>query len=175
MTVYRDAGHAIARAMSIETNDGTAKAAWQMRYKSGYEDAAPAGSGLTAQERLTQDAMTRALFHRSLPPAPWHALVAKYSINDQEVKESVWWMVSRAVTPAHSLFRLKCITAWAIPRRLPKKFYEVHSWDVDGTPEGTLRRWKHETKKWLDAQVSAGFKLAELTLKENHLLIDEAA
>ena len=64
MSIYRDAGHCIARCMSIETNDGTAKSGWQMKYQSGFPEERGSGSGLSAEERLTQDAMTRHLLHR---------------------------------------------------------------------------------------------------------------
>ena len=87
--IYKDAGHCIARVMSIETNDGTAKAGWQMRYQTGFPEERGAGSGLSAEERLTQDAMTRGMLHRELTELQWNVLVAKYSINDREVADAV--------------------------------------------------------------------------------------
>src|SRR5690554_1946412 len=101
MSVYRDAGHCIARCMSIETNDGTAKAGWQMKYQApGWPEIVSSGSGLSPEERLTQDAMTRGMLHRELTDLQWHALVAKYSINDREVAESVRWLIPHVVSPA---------------------------------------------------------------------------
>lgn len=190
MTVYRDAEHAIARIMSIETIDGTKKADWQRRYESGWQEEPQAANPcpLSTEERLTQDAMTRALLHRELSKAHWNALVAKYSINDAEVGDAVRWLIPKVVTPAHHLFRTFCVTAWAIPpkrgvqassktsrRGLKPEFYEIHRWDTDGTPEGTLRRWKSITRKWLEDQVTEAIKAAAPLLSEDQLIYGEAA
>lgn len=175
MGVYRDVGHVIARVMSIETIDGTKKAGWQQLYQAGFPESRKCGEGLSAQERLTQDSMTRAALHRELPELAWQVLVAKYSINDAEVAKAVHWLVPRVVCPAHHLFRMKCVTAWAIPRRLPEAFYQLHTWDADGTPERTLRRWRQDAKRWLEDQVSAAFCAATPLLEERGLIESAAA
>lgn len=186
--IYRDAEHAIARIMSIETIDGTQKADWQRRYEAGYQEEPPAANPcpLTASERLAQDAMTRAMLHRELKPEHWSVLVAKYSINQKEVAEAVHYLVPRAVTPAHYLFRIKCVAAWAIPQKrgqqgikrssgLPDAFYEINSWDTDGTPESTLRRWRQVTLRWLEDMVSGAIREANGVLLENGMLMEIAA
>ncbi|WP_263147730.1 hypothetical protein [Pseudomonas sp. RIT-PI-AD] len=189
MSVYRDTGVAIARIMSIEANDGTAKQQWQQRYEAGFPELRAANPyPLTPQERMTQDAMTRARLHRELQPLHWHALVAKYSIREAEVVESVLWLIPRVKTPAHALFRTKCVTAWAIPRKpgvqegtktsrraLPAAFYLLHTWDNEGTPEGTLRRWRSVTRRWLEDQVTEAYRAADSILQANGLTVDSAA
>ena len=174
MTVYRDAGHCIARVMSIETNTCTAQSAWQRRYQPGYTELPGEGCGLSAEERLAQDAMVRALLHRDLPKVQWHALVAKYSINNHEVADSVRWLIREVATPAHHLFKMKAVTAWAVPRRLPDAFYVLHSWDNDGTPDYTLRRWRRNLFRWLDDQVSEAHASVETLLDQYKLVIDGA-
>tara|TARA_R110001606_G_scaffold68797_1_gene157150 strand:+ start:1915 stop:2433 length:519 start_codon:yes stop_codon:yes gene_type:complete len=172
--------------MSIETNDGTAKSGWQMRYvPPGYPELPPnPPSGLSAEDRLTQDAMTRGMLHRELTPAQWFALVARRSINNAEVVEAINWLSHHAVTPAHHLFRLKAVTAWVMPKRangqtstrsLPDAFYVLHSWDNDGTPEGTLRRWKCVTDKWLNESYRDAHEAVERLLVEHCLKVGEAA
>lgn len=175
MTVYKDAGHCIARCMSIETNDGTAKSGWQMRYQSGFPEERGDGSGLSAEERLTQDAMTRGMLHRELTDLQWHVIVAKYSINDREVAEAVRWLIPRVVSPAHRLFVTKAVTAWAIPKRLPEAFYVLHTWDADGTPDRTLRGWRQKVCRWLEEGVNGAYARTEQALQDNGLLIDKAA
>tara|TARA_R110001592_G_scaffold111372_6_gene308477 strand:- start:4713 stop:5240 length:528 start_codon:yes stop_codon:yes gene_type:complete len=175
MTVYRDAGHCIARVLSIETNDGTAKSGWQMRYQSGFPETPGDGSGLSAEERLTQDAMTRGMLHRELTDLQWYVIVAKYSINDREVAEAVRWLIPRVVSPAHRLFVTKAVTAWAIPKRLPEAFYVLHSWDADGTPDRTLRGWRQKVNRWLEEGVNAAYSRTEQALQDNGMLIDKAA
>lgn len=186
MTVYRDTAQAIARVMSIETIDGTAIAEWQKQYQAGWPELRAKGCGLTSSERLTQDCMTHALLRRELPPLAWHALVAGFSINDLEVAESIRWLVPRVESPAHHLFKMKCVTAWARPKKrgttghktstsLPDGFYDLHTWDSNGTPESTLRRWRVITKNWLDDRVSEGFVSAAQILARDGLLIQGAA
>lgn len=187
MSVYRDVGQAVARVFSIETVDGTAKALWQDQYQSGWPELREKGSGLSSGERLAQDSMTRAALHRELPEICWHVLTAKFSINDHEVGESIRWLVPRIVSPAHHLFKMKCVSAWAIPKKrgtegaktsrrgLPESFYELHAWDSNGTPEGTLRRWRAVTKNWLDDQVADAFNRANVILHSEGVLIIDAA
>lgn len=173
MTVYRDAAHCIARIMSIETSTCTAQSAWQRRYQSGFPELAESGSGLSPEDRLAQDAMTLQRMARTLPPAQWHALVAKYSINETEVRESIRWLVRNIETPAHHLFKMKSVMAWAVPkrsRRLPEGFYQIHTWDADGKPEPTLRRWRGITNRWLEEQVDGAHKTIGYVLQVNGLL-----
>lgn len=171
--IYRDAQHCIARAMSIEANDCTAKAGWQMKYRPGYPELPAAGCGLTPEERLAQDSMARSLLYRYLPEREWHALVARYSINDREVAESVRWLVPFMQSPAHRLFVFKAVTAWAVPRRLPAEFYQIHTWDTDGTPERTLRRWRLEVSRQLDGLVGDAKASTEGIIKLFGLRLDE--
>lgn len=188
MTVYRDAAHAISRIMAIETIDGTKKASWQRQYEPGFAEEPPASNPcpLSDSERLTQDSMTRSRVHKELSPVLWAALVAKYSINTNEVAEAVRFLVPRAVTPAHHLFRMKAVTAWAIPQKrgqqgvkhstgLPDSFYDVNTWDADGTPDRTLRRWRSVTTQWLEDQVDQAFPEVTRLLQDNNLILKAAA
>lgn len=185
MTVYRDAAHCIARVLSIETNDGTKKAGWQSKYEApGWPEMKSAGSGLSSEERLTQDSMTRALLRRGLSPGQWHALVARRSVNNMEVKESAQWLADNATGPATRRFKKCTIAAWIMPKRsasqkstrtLPDEFYLISSWDDEGRPEGTLRRWKSVTERWLNNQVSDAHYAVEQLLLDNNLKIDEVA
>ncbi|CAE6906469.1 MULTISPECIES: hypothetical protein [Pseudomonas] len=188
MSVYRDAAHAIARIMAIETIDGTKKAAWQRQYEPGFAEEPPASNPcpLSDSERLTQDSMTRSRLHKELSPVLWAVLVAKYSINDIERAQAVHYLVPRVVTPAHHLFRMKAVTAWAIPQMrgqkgakrssgLPDSFYELSSWDADGTPESTLRRWRVAVNRWLESQVDDAFADVTRVLQGSNLILKAAA
>lgn len=145
-----------------------------MRYQSGWPEVRNP-SELTAEERLTQDCIARAILHKYLEAELWHVLVARYSINDLEVAESVRWLIPRVVTPAPHLFKTKCVTCWAVPRRLPASFYEVASWDSDGTPDGTLRRWKSLTVRWLNERINQAHGRVEVIMQLQGLLKTEAA
>jgi len=169
--IYRDAGHCIARVFSIETNDGTAKAGWQMRYQSGFPETRGEGSGLSAEERLTQDAMTRGMLHRELTALQWNVLVAKYSINDLEVAEAVRWLIPRVETKAHRLFVTKAVTAWAVPQRAkaagPGK--QVKFTDIDESePE-----WRKQAERVNRERVLRSIK-AEQQLSASRMVLPDA-
>jgi hypothetical protein len=170
MAVYTDVIHCIVRVLSIEAVDGTTTAEWQRRYQSGYGEPRGAGSGLSRSERVAQDSMTRALLRRELPDVCWYALTARYSVDDKEVAEAIRWLSIRVQSPAHTLFKMKCVTAWAIPKRLPRGFYVLHTWDTDGTPDRTLREWRSKTQRWLDSRVSEGVAVAQRVLVEAGLI-----
>lgn len=177
MSAYKDAGHCISRVMSIDAHDGTAKPAWQNRYKATADDellGSRLDDGLSPAERTTQDAMTRSMLKRELAAIQWHALVGKYSINETEVQDAARYLVPRVVSPAHHLFKTKCVMAWMVPERrrgLPTSFYQIHTWDADGTPDRTLRRWRSTTSRWLDDQVSAAHLAVESLLEQHGLLV----
>jgi hypothetical protein len=186
--VYRNAGVAIARIMSIEANDGTAKSQWQRRYQAPGGDIARRSDEqeqLTAEERLAQDSIGRRIAHRVLPPDQWHALVAKYSINDHEKAEAVMWLIPRVESPAHHLFKVKCVVAWAHPQKpgadgtkktsrwsAPGSMYDVSTWDADGTPDRTLRRWRKVTERWLNERVNLAHQALDIAFTEAGLLVD---
>lgn len=120
MSIYKDAGHCISRVMSIEIHDGTSKPAWQNRFKASADDellTSRIDDGLSPEERTTQDAMTRAMLKRTLADAQWHALAGKYSVNEGEVQEAARYLIPRVVSPAHHLFKTKCVMAWMVPER----------------------------------------------------------
>lgn len=180
MTIYRDASHAISRVMSIDMHDGTKKQQWQRHYQAGMPDAPinRMGDELSPDEQTTQDSMTRAMLKRELPQLQWMTLVAKYSISELEVQEAVRYLIPRVTTVAHHLFRTKCVTAWVIPERrnrLKPEFYQIHSWDADGTPDRTLRRWRLVMFKWLDERVIDGHQAVEDLLERDGLLLRHAA
>lgn len=189
MSVYRDSGHAIARIMSIETIDGTKKSSWQDQYQSGWPDGPQAANPcpLSTTERLAQDSMTRSGIHEGLDRVLWFTLVARYSINLVEVDEAVRYLIPRVVAPAHLLFKSKCVTAWAVPQKkgasnvktsrrgLPDAFYLINTWDADGTPEGTLYRWKSICMKWINGNLSRAHREATAILEEKGLIERDAA
>ncbi len=85
------------------------------------------------------------------------------------------WLILRVESPAHRLFVTKAVTAWAVPKRLPAAFYVLHSWDSDGTPDSTLRRWRGLIGKWLGGNLDSAFRRVEQLLKANGLCSEVAA
>ena len=58
---------------------------------------------------------------------------------------------------------------------LKDSFYDMNTWDNDGTPESTRRRWRQDVGKAADDLVSAALAHAGEILEAEGLLIDRAA
>lgn len=58
---------------------------------------------------------------------------------------------------------------------LPASFYDMNTWDVDGRPEQTRRRWRGGIRKVLDEMVGEAVAEAERILAEEGVLISRAA
>ncbi|AYN94410.1 hypothetical protein EAW52_10790 [Pseudomonas sp. LTJR-52] len=165
--------------MTVDAISLHAKSDWQNKYESGYEEGRSDNPcPLDRFDQLTQDSMARALLHRELSELHWAILSAKYSLNYMEVDAAIRYLIPRAESPAHRLFITKAVFAWAVPkqrRRVKESFYQLHTWDTDGTPESTLRRWRGQTNRWLENTLTEAYKRAGLLLDDAGMIFKEAA
>ena len=118
LAIYRDEQHAIVRAMSLDAITTCKPAQWQQQYSSGYvEDLTKKHSeteSLSANDRLTQDSMTRARIHRNTSQSAFYAVVAKYSADEQERANAVNELVKAVVCDGVSDdFKRLIIWTWA--------------------------------------------------------------
>lgn len=58
---------------------------------------------------------------------------------------------------------------------LPDSFYDMNTWDLDGAPESTRRRWRLDINAKLDGMVSEALLHAEQILRTEGVLLDTAA
>lgn len=182
MTVYRDVEHGVVRAMTLDAISLHKGAAWQNKYKpDGWE---PGKSDnpcpLDRMEQLAQDTMTRALIRRVLSPLHWNLLVAFYTVSNtaglqQERAQAIQHLARSAPGKSHTLFRIKCVTAWAV-EKLPDGFMLLHTWDnLDNpTPEKTLYRWRSDMRRWLREEMDKAFHSAGIVLGEAGLIAQAA-
>jgi len=118
LAVYRDEKHAIIRAMAVDSIPSCKPAQWQQQYSSGYvEDLTKKYTeteSLSATDRLTQDAMTRARIHRNTSPSAFYAVVAKYGADEQERANAVNELVKVVVCDGvNDDFKRLIIWTWA--------------------------------------------------------------
>ena len=118
LAIYRDEQHAIVRAMSLDAITTCKPAQWQQQYSSGYvEDLTKKHSeieSLSANDRLTQDSMTRARIHRNTSQSAFYAVVAKYGADEQERANAVNELVKAVVCDGVSDdFKRLIIWTWA--------------------------------------------------------------
>lgn len=116
--VYRNEQHAIIRAIAVDSISTCKSAQWQTQYSSGYvEDLTKKHSeieSLSANDRLTQDSMTRARIHRNTSLSAFYAVVAKYGADEQERANAVNELVKAVVCEGVSDdFKRLIIWTWA--------------------------------------------------------------
>ena len=118
LAVYRNEQHAIIRAMAVDSISTCKPAQWQTQYSSGYvEDLTKKHietESLSANDRLTQDSMTRARIHRNTSQSAFYAVVAKYGADEQERANAVNELVRVVVCDGVSDdFKRLIIWTWA--------------------------------------------------------------
>ena len=118
LAVYRNEQHAIIRAMAVDSISTCKPAQWQTQYSSGYvEDLTKKHietESLSANDRLTQDSMTRARIHRNTSQSAFYAVVAKYGADEQERANAINELVRVVVCDGVSDdFKRLIIWTWA--------------------------------------------------------------
>lgn len=118
LAVYRNEQHAIIRAMAVDSISTCKPAQWQTQYSSGYVEALTKKhietESLSANDRLTQDSMTRARIHRNTSRSAFYAVVAKYGADEQERANAVNELVKAVVCDGVSDdFKRLIIWTWA--------------------------------------------------------------
>ncbi|MDY7560195.1 hypothetical protein QN366_01495 [Pseudomonas sp. CCC3.2] len=182
MSVYRDAEHAITRAMNVDSISLHKGAGWQNKYQPEGWVAPKADNPcpLDKFDQLTQDSMTRAILHRVLSPLHWAVLVAHFMVDldgstEQQRTLAISHLTRTAPGKAHYLFRLRCATAWASPR-VTEAFMVLHTWDnaEPKTPEKTLYRWRADMRKWMEKERDEAVASAWVVLDEARLIAEAA-
>jgi len=118
LAVYRNEQHAIIRAMAVDSISTCKPSQWQTQYSSGYvEDLTKKHTeteSLSANDRLTQDSMTRARIHRNTSQSAFYAVVAKYGADEQERANAINELVRVVVCDGVSDdFKRLIIWTWA--------------------------------------------------------------
>ena len=118
LAIYRDEQHAIIRAMAVDSISTCKPSQWQSQYSSGYvEDLTKKHTeteSLSANDRLTQDSMTRARIHRNTSQSAFYAVVAKYGADEQERANAINELVRVVVCDGVSDdFKRLIIWTWA--------------------------------------------------------------
>lgn len=184
--IYSSTLGAVVSALAAECIDNTAKQAWQRLIDA---DNGKAGLSISPEDRMTADCWVFARLHHGLMPRHWNALVAKYSTHKARKVEAIGKLVPLVATPAGQLFLYKAVTTWAIPvikgaegKRstndliiLPAEFYDMSTWESEGRPESTRRRWRSGIHKVLEEMVGEALVEAEKILRDEGVLLDLAA
>ncbi|MBA1200474.1 hypothetical protein G7009_01480 [Pseudomonas capeferrum] len=155
MSMYKDVMSTLVRVLAADNIDNSTKQSWQKLIDADLRQGGN-GSTLSVRDKFDYDCCLYALLHRQLGRAQWDVLVAKYSTHKANKVAAIGRLVSRTTSPAPQLFVYKALTAWAIPKLkgiqtrkrstdmivLRAEFYDMNTWDTEGKPESTRRRWK---------------------------------
>lgn len=187
MAMYKDVMGALVRVLAADNIDNSTKQSWQKLIDADLRQGGT-GSTLSVRDKFDYDCCLYALLHRQLDPAQWDVLVAKYSTHKGNKVNAIGRLVARMVSPAPHLFIYKALTAWAIPKLkgiqvgkrstdmivLPAEFYDMNSWDVEGKPESTRRRWKTGIAKRLESLEEAAVIHSTEIFDREQIFIDVA-
>lgn len=187
MAMYKDVMGTLVRVLAADNIDNSTKQSWQKLIDADLRQGGT-GSTLSVRDKFDYDCCLYALLHRQLDAAQWDVLVAKYSTHKANKVGAIGRLVARMVSPAPPLFIYKALTAWAIPKLkgvqigkrstdmivLPAEFYDMNSWDVEGKPESTRRRWKTGIAKRLESLEEAAVIHATEIFDREQIFIDVA-
>ncbi|WP_443191389.1 hypothetical protein [Pseudomonas indica] len=191
--IYASVLGAVVSALAAETIDNTSKQAWQKLYRPGYQDGLSLAVLMRSGDeesisRTDADCWVFARLHSQLITRHWDVLVAKYSTHKGRKVSAIGRLIPLIASPAPRLFVSKAVTAWAIPplrgaegKRstdmivLSKAFYDMSSWDLDGRPEPTRRRWRQKVNEVLDEMAAEALVAAGEILQREGVLIGVAA
>ena len=187
MAMYKDVMGTLVRVLAADNIDNSTKQSWQKLIDADLRQGGT-GSTLSVRDKFDYDCCLYALLHRQLEPAQWDVLVAKYSTHKANKVAAIGRLVARTTSPAPQLFIYKALTAWAIPKLrgvqvgkrstdmivLPAEFYDMNSWDTEGKPESTRRRWKTGIAKRLESLEEAAVVHATEIFDREQIFIDAA-
>ncbi|WP_426113548.1 hypothetical protein [Pseudomonas sp. DSP3-2-2] len=187
MSIYKDVMGTLVRVLAADNIDNSTKQSWQKLIDADLRHGGN-GSSISVRDKFDYDCCLYALLHRELAPAQWDVLVAKYSTHKANKVAAIGRLVCRITSPASQLFIYKALTAWAIPKLkgvqtakrstdmivLPAEFYDMNTWDVEGKPESTRRRWKSGIAKRLESLEEAAVIHATELFDLEQIFIDAA-
>ncbi|MBC8877897.1 hypothetical protein [Pseudomonas cerasi] len=187
MGIYKDVMGTLVRVLAADNIDNSTKQSWQKLIDADLRLTGN-GSSISVRDKFDYDCCLYALLHRELESAQWDVLVAKYSTHKANKVAAIGRLVSRTTSPAPQLFIYKALTAWAIPKLrgvqtgkrstdmivLPAKFYDMNTWDTEGKPESTRRRWRTGIAKRLESLEEAAVIRATEIFDREQIFIDAA-
>ncbi|KPY88954.1 hypothetical protein RA263_26890 [Pseudomonas syringae pv. tagetis] len=187
MGIYKDVMGTLVRVLASDNIDNSTKQSWQNLIDADLRLGGN-GSSISVRDKFDYDCCLYALLHRELESGQWDVLVAKYSTHKANKVAAIGRLVSRTTSPAPQLFIYKALTAWAIPKLrgiqtgkrstdmivLPAQFYDMNTWDTEGKPESTRRRWRTGIAKRLELLEEAAVIRATEIFDREQIFIDAA-
>jgi len=109
---YRNVVSAVVRALAAETITSAGGCDFEPKVQCAKQK----GEIVGKEAALLQDCWVFGRLHKTLTPAHWRVLVAKYSTHEERKHGAILELLSSVKSPAPQRFRECAILTWAIPQ-----------------------------------------------------------
>jgi hypothetical protein len=110
--IYRTVVSAVVRALAAETINSAGGCDFEPKVQCAKQK----GEIVGKEAAFLTDCWVFGRLHKSLSPAHWRALVAKYSTHDERKHGAILELLNSVKSPAPKRFRECAILTWAIPQ-----------------------------------------------------------
>jgi hypothetical protein len=179
---YRNVVSAVVRALAAETINSAGGCDFEPK----VQVAKQKGEIVGKEAAFLTDCWVFGRLHKSLSPAHWRALVAKFSTHTDRKHSAITELTKALRSPAPERFRHCAIVTWALPKLpgvegkrstnvLPAGWYEMDNWSNEPHPIKTQERWRRDIRKALEKEVDNALVEAQHVLENEGLLMAECA
>jgi hypothetical protein len=179
---YRNVVSAVVRALAAETINSAGGCDFEPKVQAAKQK----GEIIGKEAAFLQDCWVFGRLHKSLSPAHWRALVAKFSTHTDRKHSAIADLTMVMRSPAPERFRHCAIVTWALPKLpgvegkrstsvLPAGWYEMDNWSNEPHPIKTQERWRREIRKTLEREVDQALVEVQHVLEHEGLLMAECA
>lgn len=179
---YRNVVSAVVRALAAETINSAGGCDFEPKVQAAKQK----GEIVGKEAAFLQDCWVFGRLHKSLSPAHWRALVAKFSTHTDRKHFAITELTKAVRSPAPERFRHCAIVTWALPKLpgvegkrstsvLPAGWYEMDNWSNEPHPIKTQERWRREIRKTLEREVDQALVEVQHVLEHEGLLMAECA
>ncbi|WP_339496916.1 MULTISPECIES: hypothetical protein [unclassified Pseudomonas] len=179
---YRNVVSAVVRALAAETISSAGGCDFEPKVQCAKQK----GEIVGKEAAFLQDCWVFGRLHKSLSPAHWRALVAKFSTHTERKHAAIAELTKVMRSPAPERFLHCAVVTWALPKLagadgkrstnvLPSGWYEMDNWSNEPHPIKTQERWRRDIRKALESSVDLALVEAQHILEQEGLVISEVA
>lgn len=180
--IYRNVISAVVRALAAETINSAGGCDFEPKVQCAKQK----GEIVGKEAAFLADCWVFGRLHKSLSPAHWRALVAKFSTHTERKHAAITELTKVIRSPAPERFLRCAVVTWALPKLagvdgkrstsvLPAGWYEMDNWSNEPHPIKTQERWRRDIRKALEREVDEALMSAQVLLDAEGLIDTQAA
>ncbi|NWA43821.1 hypothetical protein HX871_07000 [Pseudomonas reactans] len=174
---YRNVVSAVVRALAAETISSAGGCDFEPKVQCAKQK----GEIVGKEAMFLQDCWVFGRLHKTLTPAHWRVLVAKYSTHQERKHDAIAELTRSVRSPAPERFLHCAVVTWALPKLprvdgkrstnvLPAGWYEMDNWSDEPHPIKTQERWRRDIRKLLEREVDEALISAQAVLDAEGLI-----